>query len=51
MDEDDLNGSRSVASYYGLNDPSFPMVVVVLFIEALVLFPNAGGKGCHNGQF
>ena len=24
---------------------------LVLFIEALVLFPNVGGKGSHNGQF
>ena len=24
---------------------------LVLFIEALVLFPNVGGRGSHNSQF
>ena len=41
MVEDDLNGPRFLA----------PLVWwLVLFIEALVLFPNVGRKGSNNGQ-
>ena len=31
--------------------PSLLLWWLVLFMEALVLFPNVGGKGSHNGQF